>query len=71
MCVSLESEMIDYMKYYRVRSERTDWFSHYFTNADELFTEKERNPKVRYITDFWFKVVNISQENTNYRRKKI
>ena len=71
MCVSLESEMIDYMKYYRVRSERTDWFSHYFTKADELFTEKERNPKVRYITDFWFKVVNISQENINYRRKKI
>ena len=50
----------DYMKYYRVRSERTGWFSHYFTKADELFTEKERNSKVRYITDFWFEVVNIS-----------
>lgn len=48
------------MKYYRVRSEKTDWFSHYFTKADELFTEKERNSKVRYITDFWFEVVNIS-----------
>ena len=52
------------MKYYRVRSERADWFSHYFTKVDELFTEKERNSKVRYITDVWFEVVNIPQKKT-------
>ena len=52
------------MKYYRVRSERADWFSHYFTKVGELFTEKERNSKVRYITDVWFEVVNIPQKKT-------
>ena len=52
------------MKYYRVRSERADWFSNYHTRPGELFTEKERNSKVRYITDFWFEVVNISQKKT-------
>ena len=55
---------IVFMKYYRVISERADWFSHYFTKASELFTEKERNSKVRNITDFWFEVVNISQKQT-------
>ena len=52
------------MKYYRARSERSDWFNNYHTRPDELFTEKERNSKVRYITDFWFEVVNISQKKT-------
>ena len=53
------------MKYYRVRSERSDWFNNYHTRPGELFTEKERNSKVRYITDFWFEVVNISQKKTH------
>lgn len=52
------------MKYYRVRSERSDWFNNYHARPCELFTEKERNSKVRYITDFWFEVVNISQKKT-------
>lgn len=42
------------MKYYKVTAERSDWFSGYHTRSGELFTEKERNSKVRYITDFWF-----------------
>lgn len=52
------------MKYYKVISERSDWFNNYHTKTDELFTEKERNSKVRYITDFWFEVINISQKKT-------
>ena len=52
------------MKYYRVISERADWFSNYRPRPGELFTEQERNSKVRYITDFWFEVVNISQKKT-------
>ena len=49
------------MKYYRVRSERSDWFSNYHTRPGELFTEKERNSKVRYITE----------ENADCRWKKV
>lgn len=52
------------MKYYRAISERADYFNHYFTKPGELFTERERNSKVRYITDFWFEVVNISAKKT-------
>lgn len=52
------------MKYYRVKSEQSDWFSHYFTKIGELFTKKERNSKVLYITDVWFEVVNIPQKKT-------
>lgn len=62
------------MKYYRIRSEKTDWFNHYFTKTGELFTEKERNTKIRYITDFYFEIVNISQKKTrtiNGRRFEI
>ena len=62
------------MKYYRARGERSDWFNGYYTRLGELFTEKERNSKVRYITDFWFEVVNISQKKTqiiNGRRFEI
>lgn len=49
------------MKYYKVTAERSDWFSGYHTRSGELFTEKERNSKVRYITDFWFETVNVSR----------
>ena len=52
------------MKYYRVRSERSDWFNNYHTRAGELFTEKEHNTKVRYIADYWFETVNVSRRKT-------
>lgn len=52
------------MKYYKAISERADWLSHYFTKEGELFTQKERDTKVRYITDFWFEIVDISSKAT-------
>lgn len=51
------------MKFYQAISERVDWFSNYHTKDGELFTEKERNTKVRCITAFWFKVVDIPRNN--------
>lgn len=52
------------MKYYKVITERADWFSYYVTKTNELFTQKERDTKVRYITDFWFQEVDIPKNKT-------
>lgn len=55
----------DNVTYYKARSERADWFNGYHTRPGELFTEKERNSKVRYITDFWFEVVEVPPKKTH------
>ena len=39
------------MKYYRVVKEAYDYFNKMGTVKNELFTEKERNTKVRYLSD--------------------
>lgn len=52
------------MKYYKAIKEAYDYFNKMGTVKNELFTEKERNTKVRYLSDDVFEIVNISKNKT-------
>ena len=53
------------MKFYRVVKDGVhDYFTGNTTVINELVTEKERNTKFRYISDFAFEVVDVSKKNT-------
>ena len=54
------------MKYYRAKREAYDYFNRCGVVENELLTEKERNTKVRYISDDVFETMEISRKKTFY-----
>ena len=52
------------MKYYRAIADAYDYFNKNGIVENELLTEKERNSRVRYISDYYFTVVDIPKNKT-------
>lgn len=52
------------MKFYQVLEEKYDYFTGNTAIKGELLTEKERHTKVRYISDEYFKPVEVSKKKT-------
>lgn len=52
------------MLYYRAKGEYTDWLNKRTTVTNELYTQKERDKKVRYLPDRCFEKVEISSRKT-------
>ena len=52
------------MKYYKARHEAHDYFTGWTLIENELVTEKEKNTKFRYISDFNFEEVEIPKNKT-------
>ena len=50
------------MTYYRVRKETYDYFTWWTAVQNELVTEKERNTRFRYLSDFVFEKVEVSKK---------
>ena len=53
------------MMYYKSTAEMTDHFTGWTVIMDELVTERERNTRFRYLPDYIFKKVYISQRDTH------
>lgn len=52
------------MKYYKAVRDAYDYFNKNGVVENELLTEKERNRKVPYISDYVFNIVEISKNKT-------
>ena len=52
------------MKYYLVLKDGYDYINKYGVVERELLTPHERNTKVRYLPDSYFKEVDISRKRT-------
>ena len=52
------------MKFYRARREAHDYFTGNTVIANELVTQRERDTKFRYISDFIFEEVEVSKKKT-------
>ena len=59
--LNLSQKRMKNMMYFRTRFKITDYFTGYEAKRGELFTEKERNSKVRFVDDFYFEKVEISK----------
>ena len=49
------------MKYLQVLEEKHDYFTGWTTVKNELLTEKERNTRFRYLSDEFFRPVNVKR----------
>lgn len=54
------------MKYYKVLEEKYDYFTGWTAIQNELLTEKERNTRFRYLSDEFFKPVEVSRKKTYF-----
>ena len=54
------------MLYYQVVEDSYDFFNNHSAIKGELFTAKERDTKVRYISDDHFKPVHISKRQVYF-----
>lgn len=52
------------MKFYKAIKDAYDYFNKEGIVPNELYTEKERNTKVRYISDSCFEIVEVSKKDT-------
>lgn len=52
------------MKYYQVLEEKHDYFAGWTTVKNELLTEKERNARFRYLSDEFFRPINVKRGRT-------
>ena len=52
------------MKYYVCVHDGYDYFNKFAVIKSELLTEKERNSKARYLSDDYFKVMEINRSHT-------
>lgn len=51
------------MKYYQALKDSYDYFSKNAIVRGELLTERERNKKVPYIADSYFRIIDLSRKN--------
>lgn len=54
------------MKFYKVVKDGYDYFNKNAVIKNELLTERERNTKVRYLSDDYFEPVEVSKKGTYY-----
>lgn len=52
------------MKYYRATKDAYDYLNKHGVVENELLTEKERNSRVRYLSDSVFHIVEINKNKT-------